>query len=808
MSSSAVLRGASALALALAAVSGGDSAVLLGRGDSLASWAIDGGLLSLSSDLTPWSGLPYLNVSYDFSQGGWSALVSPLEAAAALAVPAPTAVSFAVFVPVGGESMVVSLTDAGGGNRGAWPYFNAPGWHNITLPLAPNASAWLPRPANDSLPLPLRALSLGAGSGNSKFKVGWLGLADVALHTAAAPGAIPRAILMTLLPAAGGVGDGVFVSGSASAAAAAPGVVVVNRLLQECSAAVLVEARNSTGPMGEGAWQPCATLAALPPWTARALTCALPAGAPPGFVVVRATLSASGCWTVNDTLQVVESSVALVGAQPAYTPVPRNRRNNVFAGQMTSSPAAAVAIGMQTVRSGPMWDWSQHGDCWNASTCFSWGDYDSMFDLQAAGMEVMIDARADVPPRAAYKNGSGPTWASFPGPDHYADYQRWLTIMLQRYAAMASAVEVSNEQDGLAYFMPDAVPLAAAINWTLASINITAAAMAAASNASGAALVGLSSSMFDIKQTGNGGSAYMAYERAILSAPGVMTLLQAATVHPYTNNVWVPWVNPGWGNLSFSFFNESLGPGFNSSTAQILATAALMREQAAAAGLPDDYAPVLWPSEWARCAFFARPALYLLRAAPSTARPPAAPRRPPLAGLQPARRCGAERGLDVYPRRAHRAGPPPPALRAAGGRRAQSLLLRRRRHVLQRELRLFWRLSRGAAARGRQREPARAVAAVPLAARADAGRRRVCHGVAARRRRRAPRARRLRRRPQRRRRRRSPRRAAAAHLRRLCARAWRRAGAARARRRLHHRAPFQRPHRGGPHPARAAGGRH
>lgn len=39
-------------------------------------------------------------------------------------------------------------------------------------------------------------------------------------------------------------------------------------------------------------------------------------------------------------------------------------------------------------------------------------------------------------------------WSEIPGPDHYADYVRWLGIMLARYAPIATSVEVSNENDG------------------------------------------------------------------------------------------------------------------------------------------------------------------------------------------------------------------------------------------------------------------------------------------------------------------------------------------------------------------------
>ena len=97
--------------------------VLLGRGDTLAGWTGPSGLSSvaLSSIVTPWSGLPFFNSSYDFSDGSWSATLSPLDPELNLSVPGALSLSFSVFSPVGGQSMLVSLTDAGGGSRGGRP---------------------------------------------------------------------------------------------------------------------------------------------------------------------------------------------------------------------------------------------------------------------------------------------------------------------------------------------------------------------------------------------------------------------------------------------------------------------------------------------------------------------------------------------------------------------------------------------------------------------------------------------------------------------------------------------------------------
>jgi hypothetical protein len=264
--------------------------------------------------------------------------------------------------------------------------------------------------------------------------------------------------------------------------------------------------RNCTGSMGEGAggfdsWITCASNEnLLAPWTTLTLACDIPGTAPPGYVVMKAWMTASSCWTVNDTAQQLEGGLSILSPRLLPPPVVRNNHTNVFGGQMTSSPAAAAAIGMLTVRHQPLWRWAQPAECWNLSTCFDWSFYDGAFPLSAAGIELMIDAREIAPPWAAAKNDSGPTWASFPGPSHYADYQHYMTLMLNRYAGMATAVEVSNEDDGLSYFMPYAIDMNSVdIPLSLALINLTAAAMQASPNASNLKLVGMSSSMFDVR---------------------------------------------------------------------------------------------------------------------------------------------------------------------------------------------------------------------------------------------------------------------------------------------------------------------
>jgi hypothetical protein len=101
--------------------------------------------------------------------------------------------------------------------------------------------------------------------------------------------------------------------------------------------------------------------------------------------------------------QVVEGAVALVLPQPPLVPRTRNVYPGVFGGQMFPSSAAAAIIGMRTVRSGPLWEWSQPNECWNETTCFDWSFYDDIFSSSAAGIEVRISVECQrVIPRALW----------------------------------------------------------------------------------------------------------------------------------------------------------------------------------------------------------------------------------------------------------------------------------------------------------------------------------------------------------------------------------------------------------------------
>ena len=498
--------------LACLTLSTAQQKLLLGRGNVLDGWAFatPGGTssLTLSTDSVPWSGLPYFNISYDFTTGGWVAQVSPQDAAA-IAVPDPLVLAFSVFSPEGNEGMNVEIMDANYKNEGNWPYLKQ-GWNNVTMNLTAEGG-WLPA-INGSMPFPLRQVSIGAGNGNQKSKVGWLGLADIYILSSASAGSVSTPLLVSLVQPTG-LADGVIVSGSSGSniPAQSIGVVVTNRLDTPCSADIVVQTRNATGPMGDGNWETCASVTnSIPGWTTLDLVCSVtPSSSPAGFIVMRTVYNGSSCWTVNDSQLVLEGALSIVRPQPAYTPVQRNKHSNVFGGQMEPSGISAATIGMWSVRNGPLWEWNQPNDCWNLTECFNWADYDGILRNAEAGIEVMICARELCPPWAAAKNGSGPTWGQIPGPEHYADYQRWLGVIFDRYAPHATAVEVSNEDDGMSFFMPSPLPYDYMVNLSLSLINITAVAIAQSPSAAGVRLMGLSSSMFDVKQEGNGGSTYM-----------------------------------------------------------------------------------------------------------------------------------------------------------------------------------------------------------------------------------------------------------------------------------------------------------
>lgn len=598
---------------ALAVVSA-QTPVLVGRGESLLPWSLQCGAptcaLQLSSDTTPWSGLPYLNLSFNLGPQDWSGLLQLAydQVDTALRnIPEPAAVSMSIYFPAAADNhnqITVEIADATGKNFGTWPMLQ-PGWNNVTFNLN---GGFLPA---GTIQGPLTGISFGANRyGNGTY--GWLGFADIAIVSNASAADIPMQLRLAPLQPRPDT-SGVLVAGNTAEGPVSAGVQVVNRLPADCTAQLTVRMRNSSGVMGEGegdggsgsydSWIACTPPGgvAVAGWSAVNASCTLDAAVlPAGYYLIQAIFNGSTCWHVNDTQQVVEVAVAVVLPQPPYTPVLRNVRPNVFGGQMEPNAASAARIGMVHVRSGPLWRWAQPDDCWNLTTCFHWQDYDGVFALSAAGIEVMIDAREIAPPYAAAKNDSGPSWAEFPGPSSYPAYQQYLTIMLDRYGAMATTVEVSNEIDGLAYFQPSPIPLNYSIQLAQDLTNITAAAIAASANGTGLKLVGMASSMFDIKQAGNGGSTFAYWERAVLNAPGQIAQLDAVSCHPYQNGAWVPWIQQSWGNVSFMYANETTPPSVmqqNSTVGQLLTMVGLMEEAAAAAGLGPGYKPVLRPSE-------------------------------------------------------------------------------------------------------------------------------------------------------------------------------------------------------------------
>lgn len=282
--------------------------VLIGRGDSLEEWAGQGSQTSLtvSSSTVPWSGLPFLNFSYDFGSGGWQTTFGPVDASTSVkTIPQQLNLTFAVYLPAdspAGTCVNVGVTGADGSSFGSCSSL-ASGWQSLSIALV-TQSFWS---NGNNLSLPIKGLSLGVSNHRAPGPgpAGWLGFADVAIVSAAQPGQIPAPVyhlLVQPLPAT----SGVLVAGS-GAPPTKVGALVINRLPVACNATVIVEARNATGPMGEGddgfgSWNVCAETGgvALDPWESVTLLCSVPSGTA-GWLTMRSTFSASSCWTVNDT---------------------------------------------------------------------------------------------------------------------------------------------------------------------------------------------------------------------------------------------------------------------------------------------------------------------------------------------------------------------------------------------------------------------------------------------------------------------------------------------------------------------------
>jgi hypothetical protein len=602
------------------------TSVLLGRGNSLLGWSTAWNTPSLGNSLSisiggavaPWSSLPFFNISYNFTSNvtnnEWLTL-DPSYAATLLAADGAQNLTFSVFNPTPARlSIMVTVTDYV--NKGHGTSLEIPsGWNNISIGFGPNAPWW---PANVTFALPLLQLTIGpTRTPPYPTDIGWVGIADVALIVTAQPADVPSPLAWYLsqpLPETGGV-----VQAGSSNYTLHLGVFFMNRLPVSCSVDAIVEMRNATGPMGEGAsgsfdnsWQQCATTTntSVNAWTAELLSCdIMPLSSPVGYIVMRARLISAVCdggAGFNETQQqVVEGALLLSPTLPTLKAAPSgpNLVSGVFGGQMQfPSPQAALLLGMHSIRTTvAIWKQVQPIECWE-DDCFSWEKYDAnYFPLASAGLELTICAMEMAPAWASAKNNSGPTWAFIPGIEHYGDFQHFFTLLFQRYGSNAVAVEVMNEVDGLSYFQPDPIPLnGTAIPLTLALTNATAAAMAAAGMPS-TSMYGLPTSLFDIKQQWPGGPIYREYEDAVLTAPGMMSMLAGTTPHPYAPETFVPFTYADNRNSSFSFPNETANAGnylTNSTVTQLLVIAEAMRDAATAAGLGPSYTPKMRVTEF------------------------------------------------------------------------------------------------------------------------------------------------------------------------------------------------------------------
>jgi len=488
MSPSAHFLRAAALALALGlflARAETNVSILLGRGDSLVGWTTawntpsPGNSLALSAAPTPWSSLPFFNVSFNFISGatGDEFLTPTAAAAPALlgGVPGALGLSFAGFNPSATArlGLLATVTDAAGKAHGTGVELAPGGWKNYSI--AFSSAAWWP--AGAAWALPLATFTLGpARSPPFASDAGWFGLADIALVASPpAPGAVGAPVSWDLVQPAPATG-GVLAAGDAPAAV---GAFIANRLPTPCAVDARVERRNATGPMGEGAgggfdasWEACGAVnGTLAPWATMLLACTVDASrSPPGYVVMRAVLASAACWGANESARgqvVFEGAVAIAMPQPGAaarvaTAAARARERdasparvaNVFGGQMllpdAPGAAAAAALGMLNVRTtGAVWAFTQRADCWaENATCLNFAKADAaLAALAAQGVELTLCVMEAAPAWAADRNGT----AFWPAQDHYADFARFAGLLLDRYGAGATALECMNEVDGLAY---------------------------------------------------------------------------------------------------------------------------------------------------------------------------------------------------------------------------------------------------------------------------------------------------------------------------------------------------------------------
>jgi hypothetical protein len=254
----------SLLALGSLCASAVDTEVLLGHGDSLLGWTTAwnvpsiGNAVAVSSTPAPCSGLPFFNVSFNFTSGvtmtEWLTL-DPFYAAALLDAPNASALSFFALNP-GAEriQVVVTAMDAAGVSHGSYPSLS-PGWSNWTLPFLPgdNASSWLPKGA--AWTFPLQQIALGpARAPPFPSDAGWAGFADISLTLDAPPSAVALPISFFLSLPSPDTGGILVAGGLEDSPGPFPlGALLSNRLSVPCNVSAIVQQQNSTGAMGEGA---------------------------------------------------------------------------------------------------------------------------------------------------------------------------------------------------------------------------------------------------------------------------------------------------------------------------------------------------------------------------------------------------------------------------------------------------------------------------------------------------------------------------------------------------------------------------
>ncbi len=117
--------------------------VLVGRGNNLNGFSASCGknvtkcnIQSSVTMNTPWTNIPFFNLSYAFMPTDWSATFDPDNDSVEimLNIPNPVNLTFAFYNPGPSTGTLITIMDNDYKNYGSWPWIPI-GWTNISIPL-------------------------------------------------------------------------------------------------------------------------------------------------------------------------------------------------------------------------------------------------------------------------------------------------------------------------------------------------------------------------------------------------------------------------------------------------------------------------------------------------------------------------------------------------------------------------------------------------------------------------------------------------------------------------------------------------